>query len=56
MKRCEIVIHIYIYRTKSGRSELHSHMPLQQGPRFYISLESTCCLSDGFVLPIEREL
>ena len=39
-------------------------MPLQQGPRFDIPLESTCWfhefhkreLYDGSVLPVEREL
>ena len=43
-------------------------MPMQQGPGFYILLESTCLFDahcyefsdresyDGFVLPIEREL
>ena len=43
-------------------------MPLQQVPRFYIPLESTCCLFvaysndydmesyDGFALPAEKEL
>ena len=25
-------------------TELHSHRPLQEGPRFYIPLELTCCL------------
>ena len=50
-------------------NELNSHMPLQQGIIFHIPLESTCCLlvaycheflnresSDGFVIPVEREL
>ena len=49
-------------------TELHSHRPMQQGPRFYIPRESTC-LSDAycyefrdresydrFALPLEREL
>ena len=49
-------------------TELHSHMFLQQGPRFYIPLQSICCLFaaycrefcnrepyDGFVLPVEKE-
>ena len=51
------------------RTELRSHMPLQQGPGFYVPPESTCCLYfaycnelcnresyDGFVLLVEREL
>ena len=50
-------------------NELNSHMPLLQEIRFYIPLESTCCLFfayydeflnresyDGLVLPAEREL
>ena len=50
-------------------TELHSHVPLQQGPSFFIPLESIFCLFiaycyefrnresyDGFVLPVEREL
>ena len=49
-------------------TEIQSRMSLQQGHRFYIPLESTCCLfvayfqefrrSEsfyGFVLPVERE-
>ena len=50
------------------RTELDSHMSLQQEPRSYVPLESTCLffafcyefwnreLYDGFVLPVEREL
>ena len=48
---------------------LNSRIPLQQEIKFYIPLESTCCLFvgycheflvkesyDGFVLPVERDL
>ena len=50
-------------------NELNSHMLLQQGIRFFIPPESTCCLFvafcqellnresyDGFVVSVEREL
>ena len=29
-------------------NEIHSHLPLQQGSRFYIALELTCCLFDAY--------
>ena len=48
-------------------TDLHNHIPLQQGPRSYIPLESICLFVgychefrnresyDGFVLPVERK-
>ena len=46
-------------------TELHSHVPLQQLPRFHIPLDSTCCLlvtychefcNREFVALVERQL